>query len=246
MVAMKVLLVEDEPFLADTMRRGLSEHGYEVDLARNGNQGLELALGHQYQAILLDIMLPGMHGDRVLQELRARDIQTPVIMLTAKDGEYDRARALDLGADDFLTKPFSFVVLLDRLGALTRRTAPERPVILEAEDLVVDTCLRSAYRSDIDLKLTEAEFALLECLMRNPGHVVSEAQVAESARGSTACGDLKIVEAAIRQLRLKVDEPFGAHSIETVPGVGYRVAATPTSRASEAGPGDPHLTGEMT
>lgn len=116
---MKVLLVEDEPFLADTMRRGLSEHGYAVDLARNGTRGLELALGDQYQAILLDIMLPGMHGDLVLKELRARDIHTPVIILTAKDGEYDRGRALDLGADDFLAKPFSFVVLLTRLEDLT-------------------------------------------------------------------------------------------------------------------------------
>lgn len=119
MVTMKVLLVEDEPFLAETMRRGLSEHGYSVDLARNGDRGLDLALGHDYQAILLDIMLPGMHGDQILKELRARKVSTPVIMLTAKDGELDRARAFDLGADDFLAKPFSFVLLLTRLKDLT-------------------------------------------------------------------------------------------------------------------------------
>jgi two-component system OmpR family response regulator len=119
LVAMQVLLVEDEPFLADTIKRGLSDHGYSVDVARTGDQGLELALGHAYRGILLDVMLPGMHGDEVLRELRAREIRTPVILLTAKDGGYDRARALDEGADDFLAKPFSFVALLDRLGVLT-------------------------------------------------------------------------------------------------------------------------------
>jgi two-component system OmpR family response regulator len=116
---MQVLVVEDEPFLADTIRRGLRDHGYSVDVARTGDRGLELALGHLYRGILLDIMLPGMRGDEVLQELRAREIWTPVILLTAKDGEYDRARALELGADDFLAKPFSFVTLLDRLASLT-------------------------------------------------------------------------------------------------------------------------------
>lgn len=134
-VAMKVLLIEDEPFLADTMRRGLSEHGHAVDLARDGTLGLELALSHRYHAILLDIMLPGMHGDRVLQELRAREVRTPVIVLTAGAGEYARAQALDLGADDFLAKPFSFVVLLSRLADLTRASAEHnstQPAVTQA------------------------------------------------------------------------------------------------------------------
>ena len=256
---MKVLLVEDEPFLADTMRRGLAEHGYCVDLARNGDDGLASALEHDYDAILLDIMLPKRHGYQVLRDLRALKVWTPVIMLTAKDGEYDQADAFDLGADDYITKPFSFVVLLARLRALTRRGGvTERPVLLEVGDLKLNPATHVVSRAGVSVDLTPREFALLEYLMRNAGHAVSKTQILDNVWESSFDGPLNVIEVYVRYLRLKLDAPFGVHSIETLRGVGYRltpVSALTTASAALSGTGlpdtarrqrrHPHTTGPL-
>lgn len=222
---MKVLLVDDEPFLADTMRRGLEQYGYAVDVARNGNEGLDAALLHDYDAILLDIVLPGMHGYRVLQELRAAKVWTPVVMLTAKDGEFDQADAFDLGADDYITKPFSFVVLLARLRSLTRRVVAERPAVYEVGDLLLDPARHVVSRAGTEIVLTPREFALLEYLMLNAGHALSKDQIADHVWDSAFDGDLNVVEVYIHYLRMKIDAPFGVCSIETLRGIGYRLMA---------------------
>jgi two-component system OmpR family response regulator len=222
---MKVLFVDDEPLLADTIRRGLVQHGYAVDVARNGSEGLDAALLHDYDAILLDIMMPGMHGYRVLQELRAAKVWTPVVMLTAKDGEFDQADAFDLGADDYITKPFSFVVLLARLRSLTRRAISERPVVYEVGDLVLDPARHAVWRAGTDIVLTPREFALLEYLMLNSGQALSKEQIADHVWDSAFDGDLNVIEVYIHYLRTKIDAPFGVCSIETLRGIGYRLIA---------------------
>ncbi|MCZ2814285.1 response regulator transcription factor [Modestobacter sp. VKM Ac-2979] len=222
---MRVLVVEDEANLAAAVARGLRAEGFGVDVAGDGVSGLERALAGGHAAIVLDIMLPGRSGYDVLRELRARQVWTPVLMLTAKDGEYDIADALDLGADDYLTKPFPFVVLVARLRALARRGAPERPAQLVVADLVLDPAAHKAWRGDTELALTAREFALLEHLMGRVGDAVPKSELLTEVWDENFAGDPNIVEVYIGYLRRKIDVPFGRKSIETVRGVGYRIDA---------------------
>ena len=222
---MRILVVEDETRLADGLRRGLEAEGFAVDIAATGTDGLWLARENQYSAILLDIMLPGMSGYRVCEVLRAEQNWTPIIMLTAKDGEWDQVEALDTGADDYLTKPFSFAVLLARLRAVVRRGAAERPSVLEAGDIRVDPATRSVSRGEVAIELTSREFAVLEYLMRRRGEVVSKREVIENVWDFDFEGDPNIVEVYVRHLRNKLDRPFGRAAIETLRGSGYRLAA---------------------
>ncbi len=222
---MRVLVVEDEPSLAETIRRGLGAEGFNVEVAANGEDGLWAATENTYDAIVLDIMLPKLNGYQVVEQLRQRQVWTPVLMLTAKDGEYDLADAFDLGADDYLTKPFSFVVLVARLRALIRRGAPERPVVLSAGDLQLDPGRRSVHRGQTAITLTPREFGLLEYLMRHRGDVVTKTQILESVWDSNYEGDPNVVEVYVGYLRRKVDAPFGRQAIQTMRGMGYRLAA---------------------
>jgi two-component system, OmpR family, response regulator len=222
---MRILIVEDETGLAETLREGLAAEGATVDIVNNGPDGLWAAGEHRYDVIVLDIMLPGLNGYEVCRRLRARDVWTPILMLTAKDGEYDLADALDLGADDYLTKPFSFVVLLARLRALTRRGGRARPTVLTAGDLSLDPALRKVSRGGQDITVTSREFALLELLMRHRGEVLSKRAIIENIWDMHYDGDANIVEVYVRYLRKKIDEPFGRAAIETVRGAGYRLAA---------------------
>ena len=222
---MRVLVVEDETKIAAAVRRGLMGEGYAVDVAHNGIDGLWMATENRYDAIVLDIMLPGKNGYRVCAELRAAGIWTPVLMLTAKEGEFDEAEALDTGADDYLTKPFSFVVLLARLRALMRRGVPERPAVLEAGDLRFDPATRRVQRGDVAVEMTSRETALLEFLLRRQGQVVSKQTILANVWDDEFEGDPNIVEVYVRRLRNKLDRPFGRTAIETIRGAGYRLAA---------------------
>ena len=220
---MKVLLVDDEPRLVDAVRRGLTAEGFAVDVARDGAQGLWMAREGTYDVVVLDIMLPKVNGYRVCQELRAAGIWTPVLMLTAKDGEHDEADAFDLGADDYLTKPFAFVVLVARLRALLRRGAPQRPVVLSAGDLTLDPARRRVQRGDVEIVLTPREFGLLHFMLRSDGDVVTKPEILAGVWDENYDGDSNVVEVYVGYLRRKVDAPFGRHSIETVRGMGYRL-----------------------
>ena len=222
---MRVLVVEDEGALAEGIRRGLEVEGFATDVAHDGTDGLSMALEHAYDAIVLDIMLPGLNGYRVCAELRAADVWTPILMLTAKDGEYDEAEALDTGADDYVTKPFSYVALVARLHALIRRGATERPPVLEAGDLRFDPGARRAWRAQTEVRLTAREASLLEFLLHRAGEVVSKSEILDHVWDDRFDGDLNIVEVYVRHLRNKLDRPFGRDSIETVRGAGYRLAA---------------------
>ena len=222
---MRVLVVEDERNLGAAIARGLRAEGFAVDLVDNGVDGLHRAGQEQYDALLLDIMLPGMSGYDVLRRLRAGKVWTPVLMLTAKDGEYDIADALDLGADDYLTKPFSFVVLVARLRALIRRGAPERPAMLSAGDLLLDPAARVVRRGEVEVSLTAREFSLLEHLMRRAGEVVAKSELLAHVWDEHFDGDPNIVEVYVGYLRRKIDGPFGRRSVETVRGQGYRLSA---------------------
>jgi two-component system, OmpR family, response regulator len=222
---MRVLVVEDEKRLAAGLKKGLEAEGFATDVALNGTDGLWMAREHRYDAIVLDIMLPGMNGYRICATLRDEGIWTPILMLTAKDGEYDEAEALDTGADDFVTKPFSFVVLLARMRALIRRGAGERPVVLQAGDLRFDPGARRVWRGDVEVQLTAREMALLEFLLRRAGQVASKIDVLDHVWDYGFDGDPNIVEVYVRRLRNKLDRPFGRSAIETVRGVGYRLAS---------------------
>ena len=224
---MRVLVVEDEVGLAETIRDGLGEQGFTVDLCHDGVDGLWTASETPhgaYDVIILDIMLPQLSGYEVCRRLRGREIWTPVLMLTAKDGEYDQADALDLGADDYLTKPFSFVVLIARLRALIRRGAPERPAVLSAGDLTLDPAERRVKRAETPIALTPREFAMLDFLMRNRGRAVTKTAIIENVWDAHFSGDPNIVEVYVGYLRKKIDHPFGRAAIETVRGAGYRLA----------------------
>ncbi len=218
-----MLLVEDEVGLADAIVRGLAAEGFEVDAVHDGKEGFERAREHRYAALILDIMLPGMNGYQICRDLRAEGIWTPILMLTAKDGEWDEAEALDTGADDFLSKPFSFVVLVARLRAILRRGAPPRPAVLTIGDLSLDPATRECHRGEAAVDLTAREFALLEHLMRHPQEVVAKADLLEDVWGQEGDADPNVVEVDIGYLRRKVDAPFGRRSIVTVRGAGYRV-----------------------
>lgn len=220
---MRILIVDDEVRLADGVRRGLEAEGMVVDVAHNGVDGLARARDDDYDAIVLDVMMPGVSGYRVCQALRAEGDWTPVLFLTAKDGEWDEVEGLDTGGDDWLTKPFSYPVLVARLRALVRRGVRERPAVLEASDLRLDPAARRVFRGETEVTLTARELAVLDFLMRRRDEVVTKAEIITNVWGADFDGDANIVEVYIGHLRAKVDRPFGRESIQTVRGAGYRL-----------------------
>jgi DNA-binding response OmpR family regulator len=222
---MKVLVIEDEARLAISLRKGLTADGYTVELAGDGEHGLWLAQNQAFDAIVLDIMLPKLNGFAVCAALRKADNWTPILVLTAKDGEYDVAEALDTGADDYLTKPFSLVVLTARLRALTRRGSSERPATLVVDDLTLDPARRRCQRGETLIALTPKEFNVLEYLMRRAGQAVKKAEILNHAWDFAYDGDPNIVEVYVSSLRRKIDAPFGVQSLKTVWGVGYEMTA---------------------
>lgn len=222
---MRVLIVDDEVRLAEGVRRGLEAEGFAVDVAHNGVDGLWRAREQQYDAIVLDVMMPGMSGYLVCAALRAEGNWTPILFLTAKDGEWDEVEGLDTGGDDWLTKPFSHPVLVARLRALVRRGARERPTVLEAGDLRLDPAARTVQRGGTRIELTAREIAVLDFLMRRMGEVVTKFEVLDNVWADDFEGDPNIVEVYIGRLRRKIDRPFGRAAIETLRGAGYRLAA---------------------
>ena len=222
---MKLLLIEDDAKIRRAVTRGLQAEGYMVESADRGDDGLWLATEGNYDLILLDILLPGQNGYEVCRRLREAGDWTPVLMLTAKDGDLDEAEGLDTGADDYLTKPFSFPVLLARIRALLRRSEVRQPAPVAAGDLTVESLQRRVWRGDVEIKLTAREFDVLHYLMRHCGQVVSKLEILSGVWDYAFEGDPNIVEVYVGRLRKKVDHPFGRQSIETVRGVGYRLAA---------------------
>ncbi|AXO36979.1 response regulator transcription factor [Micromonospora echinospora] len=217
---MRLLVVEDETRLAAALRRGLSAEGFAVDVAATGPAGLDAARHGEYDAMILDVMLPGLSGYEVVRRLRAEQRWLPVLMLSAKDGEYDQADGLDCGADDYLTKPFSYVVLLARLRALLRRGAPRRPAVLTVGDLRLDPARRRVTRADAEVVLTSREYALLDYLMRRPGEVVSKTELLDHVWDAAVDTAPNAVEVYVGYLRRKI----GRERLETVRGAGYRLA----------------------
>jgi len=217
---MRILVIEDEPKTGDYLRKGLSEHGFVVDLARTGDDGMHLARTGDYAAIVLDVMLPGIDGWSVLAALR-KTRQTPVLFLTARDAVEDRVRGLELGADDYLVKPFAFSELLARLRTILRRGQAREPDVLQAGDLVVDLVKRRVTRGEQRIDLTAKEFALLSLLLRRKGEVMSRTLIAEQVWDMNFDSDTNVVEVAIRRLRAKVDDPYPQRLIHTIRGVGY-------------------------
>jgi two-component system, OmpR family, response regulator len=224
-VPVRVLIVEDQPKLAALLARGLREEGHAADVADRGEDALWMAGAAPYDAIVLDIMLPGIDGIDTCRELRRHDIWTPVLMLTARDAVGDRVTGLDAGADDYLTKPFSFDELLARLRALTRRVPAERPVTVEVGELRLDPAAHRVWHGETELELSAKEFALLELLMRRSGHALTREQILEGAWDMSYERRSNVVDVYIRYLREKVDRPFGSDTIETVRGIGYRLKA---------------------
>jgi DNA-binding response OmpR family regulator len=222
---MRVLVVDDEQRLARSLRVGLEAEGFAVDVAHDGTDGLWLARENEYDAIVLDLMLPGINGYKVCETLRGELDWTPILMLTAKDGEWDQVEGLDTGADDYLTKPFSFPVLVARLRAVARRGARERPTLLEAGDIRVDPAARRVWRGEVEVELTAREVALLAFLARHQGDVLSKRHILEAVWDVDFEGDPNIVEVYIRHLRNKIDRPFGRAAIQTLRGAGYRLAS---------------------
>ena len=216
-------MVEDEPNIAEALATGLKAEGFDVDVVGDGNDGLWRAREAAYAAIILDILLPGMNGFKVCRTLREEGIWTPILMLTAKDGELDEAEALDTGADDFLSKPFSFVVLVARLRALLRRGATPRPAVLTVGTLTLDPASRECRRGDAAIELTAREYALLELLMRRSDAIAPKTVLLDEVWGPDFSGDPNIVEVYIHRLRRKVDEPFASSTLATVRGAGYRL-----------------------
>jgi two-component system OmpR family response regulator len=220
---MRVLVVEDEPKMAGLLQRGLAEEGYAADAVGTGTDAIWAATENPYDAIVLDVMLPDLDGFEVCRRLRAVACWAPVLMLTARDAVPDRVRGLDAGADDYLTKPFSFHELFARLRALLRRGAGERPPALRAGDLTLDPATRNVTRGSTPVELTAKEFALLEYLMRRSGEVLTRSQLIEHVWDFGYDGDSNVVDVYVGYLRNKVDRPFGRDTIETVRGVGYRL-----------------------
>jgi two-component system, OmpR family, response regulator len=219
----RALIVEDELKMAALIRRGLTEEGYAADVARTGDDALWMARAAPYDVIVLDVMLPGRDGFAVCRELRDNGVWTPILMLTARDSVEDRVGGLDSGADDYLTKPFSFAELLARLRALARRGAPERPAVLQVGSLRLDPSTRQVWRGDTEIALSAKEFALLETFMRRPGDVLSRLDLLEHAWDYGYENRSNVVDVYVRYLRNKLDVPFGVSSLETVRGAGYRL-----------------------
>ncbi len=222
---MRVLVVEDEPKVAAAVRRGLEGEGFAVDVANNGDDGRWMAEENDYDVLILDIMLPRLSGTDLCAHLRSIGDWTPILMLTARDGELDEANALDAGADDYLTKPFSFVVLVAHVRALARRGQTARPAILEAGSVRLDPAAHRCWRDSSEVALTAREFAVLEFLLRRQGDVVPKSAILENVWDFNFDGDPNIVEVYIRHLRGKLDHPDTPSLIETVRGAGYRLAA---------------------
>jgi two-component system OmpR family response regulator len=222
---MRVLIVEDEVKMAGLIRRGLREDGLTADVAISGEDAMWMAGSTEYDAIVLDVMLPGIDGFKTVRALREDGIWAPVLMLTARDAVEDRIAGLDGGADDYLTKPFSFSELLARLRALTRRGKVEQPTILSAGELHLDPAAHRVWRGDTDIELSGKEFALLEAFMRRPGDVLSRFQLLERAWDYEYENRSNVIDVYVRYLRDKIDRPFGVESIETVRGAGYRLRA---------------------
>ena len=220
---MKLLLVEDDDKIASTVRRGLEAEGFSVSIASNGHDGIWLASEAAFDLIVLDIMLPGRNGYEICRDLRDRGNWTPILMLTAKRGDLDEAEALELGADDYLSKPFSFPVLVARIRALLRRTG-RNPTPVSVGDLRMDPLARRVWRGQEEIPVTAREFEVLEFLVRRAGQVLSKQQILAGVWDYDFEGDPNIVEVYIRRLRRKVDEPYGRRAIETVRGAGYRMA----------------------
>jgi two-component system OmpR family response regulator len=220
---MRVLIVEDEPKMAGLIRRGLREEGYAADIAQRGEEALWMAGATDYDAIVLDVLLPGSNGFEICRELRRSGIWSPVLMLTARDSVDDRVAGLDAGADDYLTKPFSFVELLARLRALARRPPLERPTVLEVGDLKLNPATHQAWRGDSEVELSTKEFRILEAFMRRPGQVLSRLHLLEHCWDYGYENRSNVVDVYVRYLREKIDRPFGRKSIETVRGAGYRL-----------------------
>jgi two-component system OmpR family response regulator len=221
----RILIVEDEVKLAALLRRGLTEEAHAADVAATGEDALWMARSTAYDAIVLDLMLPGVNGIEVCRRLRADGVWSPVLMLTARDGLEERIDGLDAGADDYLTKPFAFAELLARLRALARRAAPERPAVLAVGGLRLDPATRQVWRDEAEVELSPKEFALLETFMRRPGRVLSRFDLLEHAWDYDYENRSNVVDVYVRYLREKIDRPFGRESLETVRGAGYRLRA---------------------
>lgn len=223
---MRILVIEDDQDLAKSLKRGLEAEGFAVDTSFEGTEGLWMATENAYDAIVCDIMLPGLDGYGICTKLREASNWTPILMLTALDGDLDEAQALDIGADDFLSKPFAYVVLLSRLRALIRGGRRERPTVLEAGDLRLDPAAHRVFRGDIEIALSPRQFSVLEFLLSRAGETVSKTDILNHVWDFAFDGDPNIVEVYVRQLRRKIDEPFGRNTIETFRLVGYRLDAS--------------------
>ena len=220
---MRVLIVEDEPHMAELIARGLAKEGMAVDIASTGEQAIEMAGGADYDSIVLDVLLPGIDGFETCRRLRSGEVWSPVIMLTALDSVEDRVLGLDTGADDYLVKPFAFAELLARLRAVARRREPERPSVLEVDDLRLDPASRRVWRGSEEISLSAKEFAILETFMRRPDEALTRAYLVAHAWDSSYSDSSNIIDVYVRRLRRKIDEPFGRQTIETVRGSGYRL-----------------------
>ncbi|MDA8398600.1 MAG: response regulator transcription factor [Actinomycetota bacterium] len=222
---MRILLIEDEKKLATALKRGLEAEGFSVDVAHDGTEGLWMARESEFSVIVSDIMLPGTNGFKICSTLRQEGNWTPILMLTAKDGDLDEAEALDTGADDYLIKPFSFVVLVARIRALLRRGALERPPVVEVGDISLDRSAHRIWRGSTEVELTPREFSLMDLFMSNPGTALHKRDILDQVWDDDFERDPNIVEVYVGYLRRKVDEPFGRRSIQTVRGIGYRMEA---------------------
>jgi two-component system, OmpR family, response regulator len=220
---MRVLIVEDEPHMAELIGRGLQKEGMAVDIASTGEQALDMAETADYDPIVLDVLLPGIDGFETCRRLRSAQVWSSVLMLTALDSVEDRVLGLDTGADDYLVKPFAFAELLARLRAVSRRREPERPSILEVGELRLDPASRRVWRGEAEVELSAKEFAILETFMRRPDEALSRSHLVAHAWDGSYADSSNIVDVYIRRLRKKLDEPFGCQTIETVRGAGYRL-----------------------
>jgi len=232
---MRILVVEDEKKLANFIKHGLEEERYIVEIAYNGEQGLEMAMNNEYDAILLDVMLPGRDGFSILQELRKAGIKVPIMMLTARGATEDRVMGLDLGADDYLPKPFSFEELAARLRSILRRSAPEKTTKLQCGDLILDTITHFAYRGGKEIELTTKEYALLEYLMRNKNRIVSRSNILQHVWRHSFDPESNIIDVYIKRLREKIEfDPSQPQLIQSIRGVGYRIREIEENKSNES------------